>query len=361
MKVLAWWVDSESPNFGVRALAEGLLASLPESAEVTFVSHRQPFLSGVLNLKNLAGAALGLNRELVRELKTFELAIDVGEGDSFASVYGWKRYSKLVASKLASSRYVRNSVIAPQTLGPWNSRWTRVLARLVLKQVSEVWARDTDSSRRARGLGKTVREGTDLVFAVPLPQVILEDVPEVLVNVSGLLWTENSHVDSFQYRRVVRSLLDDLVAEGRTFGLLSHVQAPGEADDDTHVMESLAADYHGVTTYAPSSLHELRSIIGGAKLLIGSRMHACLNAISLGVPAIPLAYSDKFAPLFSDLGYDYGHDLRKVPAGWNLSREELADDSLRTQSALQAQKYGHSKIQEFQESIARKLAVRSEA
>ena len=32
-------------------------------------------------------------------------------------------------------------------------------------------------------------------------------------------------------------------------------------------------------------------------------MHACLNALSLGVPAVPMAYSRKFAPLLEDLGW----------------------------------------------------------
>jgi polysaccharide pyruvyl transferase WcaK-like protein len=38
-------------------------------------------------------------------------------------------------------------------------------------------------------------------------------------------------------------------------------------------------------------------------------MHACLNALSMGTPAIPWAYSRKFAPLMSDLGWDLSVDL----------------------------------------------------
>ena len=44
--------------------------------------------------------------------------------------------------------------------------------------------------------------------------------------------------------------------------------------------------------------------------MIGSRMHACLNALSVGTPAIPLAYSRKFAPLLGDLGWAHVVDLR---------------------------------------------------
>jgi polysaccharide pyruvyl transferase WcaK-like protein len=62
----------------------------------------------------------------------------------------------------------------------------------------------------------------------------------------------------------------------------------------------------------PTGLLDVRRTIASSKVVIGSRMHACLNAISLGVPAVPLAYSDKFSPLMADLGLtDVTVDLRR--------------------------------------------------
>jgi polysaccharide pyruvyl transferase WcaK-like protein len=40
-------------------------------------------------------------------------------------------------------------------------------------------------------------------------------------------------------------------------------------------------------------------------------MHACLNALSTGTSAIPLAYSRKFSPLLEDLGWHHTIDLRR--------------------------------------------------
>src|SRR5699024_8479421 len=60
----------------------------------------------------------------------------------------------------------------------------------------------------------------------------------------------------------------------------------------------------------PADLDSVRETIAGARLLIGSRMHACLNALSVGTPAIPLAYSRKFAPLLDSVGWTTGFDLR---------------------------------------------------
>jgi polysaccharide pyruvyl transferase WcaK-like protein len=60
----------------------------------------------------------------------------------------------------------------------------------------------------------------------------------------------------------------------------------------------------------PGSLEEARQELGSARLVIGSRMHACLNALSSGTPAIAWAYSRKFAPLLADLGWHAAVDLR---------------------------------------------------
>ena len=56
-------------------------------------------------------------------------------------------------------------------------------------------------------------------------------------------------------------------------------------------------------------------MLAGASLVVGSRMHACLNALSVGTPAVPLAYSRKFAPLMADLGWEHVIDLRAETGG----------------------------------------------
>src|SRR5699024_2839578 len=76
-------------------------------------------------------------------------------------------------------------------------------------------------------------------------------------------------------------------------------------------LKELAAQCGGdLEVVVPTDLDSVRKTIAGARLLIGSRMHACLNALSVGTPAIPLAYSRKFAPLLDSVGWTTGFDLR---------------------------------------------------
>jgi polysaccharide pyruvyl transferase WcaK-like protein len=57
-------------------------------------------------------------------------------------------------------------------------------------------------------------------------------------------------------------------------------------------------------------------------------MHACLNALSVGTPAIPLAYSRKFEPLLDDLGWRATVDLRTSTDHVDDVMRLAADDAL---------------------------------
>ena len=63
----------------------------------------------------------------------------------------------------------------------------------------------------------------------------------------------------------------------------------------------------------PADLNEARDHLARSKVVVGSRMHACLNALSVGTPAIAWGYSRKFGPLFRDFGWQYAIDIRSYP------------------------------------------------
>jgi polysaccharide pyruvyl transferase WcaK-like protein len=48
--------------------------------------------------------------------------------------------------------------------------------------------------------------------------------------------------------------------------------------------------------------NEIKYIIGRCDVLIGSRMHACIAALSQEVPAVGIAYSDKFRGVLESVG-----------------------------------------------------------
>jgi polysaccharide pyruvyl transferase WcaK-like protein len=57
--------------------------------------------------------------------------------------------------------------------------------------------------------------------------------------------------------------------------------------------------------------HEMKALIGRCDLFLGSRMHACIAAISQHVPTVGLAYSNKFRAVFESVGVgDWVIDIR---------------------------------------------------
>ena len=47
---------------------------------------------------------------------------------------------------------------------------------------------------------------------------------------------------------------------------------------------------------------------------MGARMHACIAALSSGVPVMPTAYSRKFKGVFGTVGYDHCADCKSEDA-----------------------------------------------
>ena len=85
--------------------------------------------------------------------------------------------------------------------------------------------------------------------------------------------------------------------------MLPHVLESHDRDNDAPAVEPSSRIRADLEVVAPRDLDDARATIAGSRVLIGARMHACLNALSTGVPAIAMAYSRKFAPLFDEIGW----------------------------------------------------------
>ena len=93
---------------------------------------------------------------------------------------------------------------------------------------------------------------------------------------------------------------------------------------------------------------EIKSVIGQCDFFIGSRMHACIAALSQGIPAVGLAYSKKFRGVFESIGmaeyviqmYEADKDtvLQRIREGFE-KRTELSEHLRLRIPQIQAQIY----------------------
>ncbi|MET4697649.1 colanic acid/amylovoran biosynthesis protein [Constrictibacter sp. MBR-5] len=356
LRVGLLWHSLASGNLGVRALTLAQLAILETAAEAAgreveavIFGHPDwgaPRLDYAGRLVRLAPphdlTAVALFRrtgDLLGAFRRCDLLIDIGEGDSFTDVYGWRRYVKQLASKALALRSGRPLILAPQTIGPFG-RGRRLPPAALLRRAAHVFARDAESEAFARRLAPTANLAlaTDVAFLLPweAPARPRGGPLRIGLNVSGLLYQGRGFGLPVPYAALVDALLADWTGRaGYEVHLVAHVlAAPGEADQDGAVSRQLARRFPAARL-APAFTdpRAAKSWIAGLDFFVGARMHACVAAFSAGVPLVPLAYTRKATGLFRSLGYDAVADLR---SGSLEDAVRIVGDGLAGRAALAA-------------------------
>lgn len=320
------WHSLDSGNLGVVALSVSQMHLLREAAAAAGTAVRFVIIGGtrdgaaasvpdVLQVCRVTRRrVLGLDPALRRAFGRCDLVMDIGEGDSFADIYGWKRLAFHVATKWMATRRGRPLVFSPQTLGPFRGRAAGWLADRVMARAALVCTRDALSTSfyRERRFPVPVLEATDVAFALPYtPRARESGRPQVGLNVSGLLWSGgytggNQFGLRMDYRQLVLDLVDWFQGPGGAdVWLVPHVVTPDrEVEDDWRASQQVAALRPSVQLAGPfRDPSSAKSFISGLDFFAGARMHACIAAFSSGVPCVPMAYSRKFTGLFNSLGY----------------------------------------------------------
>jgi len=265
-------------------------------------------------------------RELVNNtattMKVFNdcsVVFDLGEGDSFADIYGTKRIMIQLIGKLMVLQKGIPLVLSPQTIGPFKSKTARFFAKQVMRRAVRVFPRDGLSKDylEKEGLMFNSTEVIDLAFGLPFVETEKYSHSNgkcnIGLNVSGLLYNggynkNNQFGLTFEYKDFISRLLT-IFAESNDLEihLVSHVISDTiEVEDDYRVAIKIQKIFP-FCRIAPrfSSPVEAKSYISGLDFFVGSRMHATIAAFSSGVPVIPVAYSRKFKGLFNSLGYKW--------------------------------------------------------
>lgn len=244
--------------------------------------------------------------------------LDIGAGDSFADIYGMKRFMFLWLTKMMTLARGRPLLLSPQTIGPFTKQPYRLMARQALKRATAVIARDEMSFKALANLAPHAKGAlaVDVAFAMPYDDRSQERGGRRLkvgVNISGLLFNEaetgrNRFGLSFDYAKLMMGLVRELAARPDVeVHLLTHaLHATDSWDDDGRVADRVVREVPDVLRVEDfASPQEAKSYISGLDFLIAGRMHACIAAFSTGTPVVPIAYSRKFTGLFGMLGYPW--------------------------------------------------------
>ncbi len=323
------WHSATSDNLGVGALTVSQIEIVQQIAEardipVRFVilGWRDPRTAYVAQ-DNVSRVDLR-TRDLVRPgglwaaVRGCDMVLDISAGDSFADIYGGTRFAKNITSKAVVLASRRPLILSPQTIGPFKAAWAKWLAFAAMRRAAARFARDQISIDILKQAGFTapVDLASDVALKLPYdpPEPRGDGVVRVGLNVSGLLMNGGYTRDNMfgltaDYPALMRRLVERFGAmEGCELHLIAHVISDRfPVEDDYRASKALAEGAGGSVILAPrfDSPSEAKSYIAGMDFFMGARMHACIAALSSGVPVVPMAYSRKFKGLFGALGYDH--------------------------------------------------------
>lgn len=266
-------------------------------------------------------------------LRASRAFLDISGGDSFTDLYGPKRFNDICFPKRLARRLDKPLILLPQTYGPFKDPARRDVASGLVRYAYQAWARDARSFDILRDLlggafdPARHRLGVDVAFQLPAanPDRLLQGLPDrfVGINISGLIWNYHSAArDHYglkaDYRQAVQQIVT-VIARELPVVLVPHVLTPrGHYESDRNACEELL---QSLPDSVRSSVHlppdpanpcEAKGLIARCDWFLGTRMHATIAALSSGIPACAIAYSDKTLGVFETCNQgEHVHDPRR--------------------------------------------------
>ena len=292
--------------------------------EIKYLTCGYPFdFSIKSNLKSIFNKSLKRNIEI---FKSADYIFDIGQGDSFADIYGRNRFKLIDRIHKVAKLYNKPYCLLPQTIGPFKDSKIKRMANESIKNSSLVMARDKQSLDyvlKTVPSQKNINEYIDVAFFMPYKKKTFDkNYIHVGLNISALLWnggyTRNNQFGlCVDYQQLVYQIIDHFLSlENVKLHLIPHVVG-GERniENDYEVSFDIYEKYNNPNLILSELFLgpiEAKNYIAGMDFFLGARMHSTIAAFSTGVPVVPMAYSRKFNGLFVDtLNYSHLADMKK--------------------------------------------------
>ncbi|WP_446744381.1 polysaccharide pyruvyl transferase family protein [Silvibacterium acidisoli] len=265
--------------------------------------------------------SLSSRHPTIQAIISCDLFASIAGGDSFSDIYGIRRFFYVALPQILIILAGKKLILLPQTYGPFRGRVARVVTSFIACRADRIYARDYRSIAALEQLyaGKrSVPKASfryDVGFALePVASLSmkvdggldLSAKQPVGLNVSGLLYMggynrANMFGLQLDYPEFIHKIIHLLMKRGASVLLIPHVFGT-KKDSESDVL-ACEAVYQACAEKYPGRLGllrgeydqgEIKEIIGRCEFFIGSRMHACIAAISQSVPTVAVAYSEKF-------------------------------------------------------------------
>ncbi len=325
-------------------------------------------LQRVLPFKKVREKIIQSSR-LLTALEKSDFVGDIHGGDSFSDIYGFRRFIIGVMPRIIALLLRKKLVLLPQTYGPYYSRLSKQIARFILKRSSRIISRDREGIEIVKNIlgkglpDKKIQFCPDVAFVLDsrkpdgldIYPPIEKNFDTALIgfNISGLLYNGGYSRDNMfglkcDYRSFVHNLVKRFMEETTAHVLLiPHTfGSPGNINSDPDacriVFDRISGNYRKRVHLVMKEYdqYEIKAIISLCDFFIGSRMHACIAALSQGIPTVGVAYSRKFAGVLESVGI--GHMV-------------IDAKSLDTETAIEKVLFSYEKLTKEKKILQKKI------
>jgi colanic acid/amylovoran biosynthesis protein len=264
----------------------------------TFIERRVLSVFGVKNKNKLS--------KLFNNTSSF---YNVNGGDSFSDIYGWKQFYNYAIPSIIAIMCKVDLVLLPQTIGPFNGVFVRIISRWILKNSKKVFIRDEVFSKQLDNWKIKYELSSDLSYFMK-PQLVKNiDIKKgsVGINISGLMYFNRYEKLAGQfnlYPQMLQKIITYFQENDFQIYLIPHTYCLNNSIDDDDLRASqdffskIANKQNIIIIDQDYNAPQLKYIISNMNYFLGSRMHACFAALFTNVPTIGIAYSDKFVGSF---------------------------------------------------------------
>ncbi len=309
-------VDVEGRTIVLRTIFFHQSSSLLETQGLKLLRLIAPFLAKV---PGFIRAKLIRRFRLFAALDEVDAVLDISGGDSFTSIYGGEVFDSIARVKMIAIFFQVPLYLLPQSYGPFTSPKHVNSARFIFENTRLISCRDAHGKSLVSALAPRVEksqfiESPDIVFSMETISSKFDlfnkesNTKKVIgLNVSGLLYFgDKSFGLNFEYQEMVHSIVEWVLDSSDALLLLvPHVVGTAKQHlvaekTDVNAIATLCDRYSNRMKSRIFNLEEyvdprvLKGIIGECDIFLGARMHACIGAISQGIPTLCHSYSDKF-------------------------------------------------------------------
>lgn len=251
------------------------------------------------------------------KLNPYELDV-ILDASGFAYGDQWGVQESFVLYRYLNKLRAKNKelkvILMPQALGKFDKPLVRFMTRKAFNKVDLIFARDSQSYSYLQDLNlqnTTVKKSPDFTNIVEVPSNYTHNVPGDICFVPNSKMIQKGGVkDESSYLNFMKDTLAAFIHNNNRPFILVHDKGPDLKLAKQLQEEFLISRSIDIPLIVEDNPLAIKYIIGKSNVLVGSRFHSLVSALSQNIPVIATGWSHKYNELLLDYGVrDYLVDL----------------------------------------------------